>query len=500
VLELVVAGIRFCHDKCQRREWLPLHFVRFAVRLHTPISILLLACMSAAAAPRNVVLIVTDDQGLIAGCYGNAVIKTPNIDALAADGTRFENAFCTTSSCSPSRSVILTGQFNHANGQYGLEHGYNHFNSFNNVKSLPMVLGEAGYRTARVGKYHVGPASVYHFEEVLGGNSHNPVDMAEKSRTLIEARSNRPFFLYFCPNDPHRGAVATWSKLKANSFGNLRPDQTPEGVEPVHYKPEEVIVPPFLPDTPTCRAELAQYYESISRIDSGVGRLIDILKKAGKYDETLIIYISDNGVPFPGAKTTVYEAGLRLPCIVRNPAAKKRGVVSEAFVSWVDITPTILDFAGLKAADNKKLQPHGRSFLSILDQKKPDGWDEVYASHTFHEVTMYYPMRVVRSGRYKLIWNIASPLPFPFASDLYGSATWQDSSKRGDDFMYGKRTIKAYTHRPEFELYDLAKDPDEIYNLVGDPSHKETLASLKEKLKQFQKRTDDPWILKWQHE
>jgi N-sulfoglucosamine sulfohydrolase len=459
---------------------------------------LIFAASMAVAAPRNVVLIVTDDQGTVLGCYDNPVVKTPNIDALAADATRFKNAFCTTSSCSPSRSVILTGLFNHANGMYGLEHGYNHFQSFNNVKSLPVVLGEAGYRTARTGKLHVSPANVFKFDEVLGGNSHNPVQMAEGCRELIEAKSDRPFFLYFCPNDPHRAARANWAEHQPNSFGNLPPGEKPKGVEPVHYRPQDVIVPPFLPDTPTCRAELAQFNESVSRVDSGVGRLVEILKKAGKYEHTLIVFITDNGVPFPGAKTTVYEPGLNLPCIVRNPSAKKRGVVSEAFVSWVDIAPTILEYAGVNARKREKL--HGRSFLPVLDQASPNAWDEVYASHTFHEVTMYYPMRVVRNGKYKLIWNIAHPLPFPFASDLIGSATWQDSLKRGEDFMYGKRTIRAYTHRPEFELYDLEKDPDEIHNLAKDPAHKEMLAALTEKLKQFQKRTGDPWQLKWEHE
>jgi N-sulfoglucosamine sulfohydrolase len=459
---------------------------------------LLLLCCATLAAQRNVALIVTDDQGLVVGCYGNSVIKTPNIDRLAADGTRFTNAFCTTSSCSPSRSVILTGLFNHANGQYGLEHAEHHFRSFDNVKSLPVILDEAGYRTARVGKYHVGPPDVYRFDQTLGGNSRNPVDMAERSRRLIEAKSDHPFFLYFAPNDPHRGAKANWAPLKPNSFGNEPPGKEPKGVVPVHYKPEDVIVPPFLPDTPTCRSELAQYYESISRIDSGVGRLIEILKKAGKFDDTLILYISDNGVPFPGAKTTVFEAGLNLPCIVRNPAAKKRGVVNEAFVSWVDITPTILDFAGVNPARLQKL--HGRSLLPILEQEKPNGWDEVYASHTFHEVTMYYPMRTVRSGKYKLIWNIAYPLSFPFASDLYGSSTWQDTLKRGEDYVYGKRSVSAHEHRPQFELYDLEKDPDEIHNLAENAAQRDRLAELKEKLRQFQKRTGDPWILKWQHE
>ncbi len=453
---------------------------------------------TATAAQRNVVLIVTDDQGMVAGCYGNSVIKTPNIDVLATGGTRFTNAFCTTSSCSPSRSVILTGLFNHANGMYGLEHGYNHFRSFDTVKSLPVMLGEAGYRTARVGKYHVGPEPVYHFDRVLGGNSRNPVDMAERSRKFLEAKSDQPFFLYYATNDPHRGARANWAPLKPNSFGNEPPGKEPPGVVPVHYKPADVIVPPFLPDTPVCRSELAQYYESISRVDQGVGRLIEILKGAGKFDDTLIVYISDNGVPWPGAKTTVYEPGLNLPCIVRNPAAKKHGVVNEAFVSWVDITPTILDYAGIKVPDDQKR--HGRSFLAILDQKKPAGWDEVYASHTFHEVTMYYPMRVVRSGRYKLIWNIAYPLSYPFASDLYGSPTWQDTIKRGEYYVYGKRTVKDYEHHPQFELYDLDADPDELHNLADESDHHDTLLALQQKLKQFQKRTGDPWIIKWQHE
>jgi N-sulfoglucosamine sulfohydrolase len=470
---------------------------------------LFLWCGIGNAAQRNVVLVVTDDQGLVAGCYGNPVIKTPNLDALAAGGTRFKNAFCTTSSCSPSRSVILTGMFNHANGQYGLEHEYHHFRSFDNIKSLPVLLSEAGYRTGRVGKYHIGPESVYHFDRVFGGNSRNPVDMAERCRKFVEAQSDQPFFLYFATNDPHRGARANWAPLKPNSFGNEPPGKELRGVVPVHYKPANVIVPPFLPDTPVCRAELAQYYESISRIDQGLGRLVEILKKAGKFDDTLIIYISDNGMPWPGAKTTTYEAGLNLPCVVRSPNAKKRGVVNEAFVSWVDITPTILEFAGVAPSPNPSPRrggersesgPQGRSFLSILDQKKPNGWDEVYASHTFHEVTMYYPMRVVHSGRYKLIWNIASALPYPFASDLYGSATWQDTLNRGDDYMYGKRTVNQFIHRPQFELYDLEADPDEIHNLADDPSQRDTLLTLQEKLKQFQRRTNDPWRVKWQHE
>jgi N-sulfoglucosamine sulfohydrolase len=460
-------------------------------------AVLLLLPGIALGAPRNVVLFITDDQGLDAGCYGNPVVQTPNLDALAAAGTRFENAYCTTASCSPSRSVILTGLYSHANGQYGLEHAYHHFSSLGNVKSLPMLLSQAGYRTARIGKFHIGPESVYPFEDKLRGNPRSAVEMAEQCREVIET-SDRPFFLYLGASDPHRGGRASDLPHQPDSFGNKPRGQTYPGVEPVHYDPADVIVPPFLPDTPACRAELAQYYESVSRADAGLGRLIEILKEAGKYEETLIIYVSDNGIPFPGAKTTVYEAGLRLPCVVRHPEAQRRGVVSQAMVSWVDIAPTILEYAGVMPPRRAKL--HGRSWLPILEQESPNDWNEVYASHTFHEVTMYYPMRAVRSGRYKLIWNVASPLPFPFASDLWRSSTWQDAYSRGGDFLYGKRTIQQFMDRSPFELYDLERDPDEVQNLADDPQHSERLAEMQQKLREFQRRTGDPWELKWERE
>jgi N-sulfoglucosamine sulfohydrolase len=113
---------------------------------------------------------------------------------------------------------------------------------------------------------------------------------------------------------------------------------------------------------------------------------------------------------------------------------------------------------------------------------------------------MYYPMRVVRSGRYKLIWNIAHPLPFPFASDLWNSATWQDAVRKGRNAAYGRRTIQSLIHRPRFELYDLNADPNETQNLAGSPEHQEILAELQNKLKEFQRRTGDPWMLKWERE
>jgi len=424
----------------------------------------------------NILLYVVDDQGTDdAGCYGNSVIKTPGLDTLAEEGTRFTHSFCTTASCSASRSVILSGLQNHATAQYGHVHGYNHFSSFDNIKTLPVLLAGAGYRTASAGKYHVAPEDVYHFQKYIAKDTPSPEKMAEQCRKYIAAEDNSPFFLYFCTVEPHR----PFRRQGSDTF-----------------KPEDVIVPAYLPDTPQCRQELAEYYGSVQQADRGLLRLIDILKKTGQWDNTVVIYISDNGIAFPGAKTTLYEPGMRLPCVVRSPYQKKRGVVCNAMITWADLTPTILDFAG---ASPEGSAFHGRSFLSALEDQNPRGWDEIYASHTFHEITMYYPMRVVRTRRYKLIWNIAHNLPYPFASDLWASKTWQAVLKRGDKY-YGKRTTEAYIHRPKFELYDLIKDPDEVNNLADDPKHEKVLAELKDKLKAFQKRTKDPWILKWKYE
>lgn len=435
----------------------------------------MLSAKNGAKKRPNVLLYVVDDQGTNdAGCYGNPVIKTPGLDYLASEGVRFTHAFCTSASCSASRSVILSGLYNHANGQYGHQHSYHHFVSFPDVKSLPMLLNEAGYRTLSAGKYHVAPEAVYHFQQYI--QMHNaPVQMADKCKDFISSKDDKPFFLYFCTNEPHR------------PFRR-------EGSDPVASK--DVIVPPFLPDTPECREELAQYYGSVQKADKGLLRLIAILKESGHWDDTVIIYISDNGIAFPGAKTTLYDPGMRLPCVVRYPFARKKAVVTDAMITWADITPTILD---ITSALPQNYEFHGRSLLPVLETGKTEGWDEIYASHTFHEITMYYPMRVVRNRRYKLIWNIAHKLDYPFASDLWASKTWQGVLKRGRKY-FAKRTVDAYIHRPKFELYDLENDPREVNNLADDPQYANIFEEMKAKLKNFQKRTKDPWIVKWKYE
>ncbi|MBK1825953.1 sulfatase family protein [Haloferula rosea] len=492
-----------------------------------PLLAVALTLVGAAKQP-NIVLFVTDDQSPIAGCYGSPIIQTPHLDQMAKEGTIFREAYATTASCSASRSVILTGLHNHLNGQYGHAHAYHKFETFKNAAaiSLPRQLAAAGYRTAHIGKLHVTPESVYHFDQHLPvpkAQGHNTPAWAEQCAPLFEDPSEKPFFLCFWTYDPHRGngeEPTAPGKLKPNRFGNPPAGKSYPGTEEVIYDPSKLPVPSFLPDTPECRAELAQYYQSVTRTDKALGALIDALKKAGKYDNTLIVFTADHGMAFPGAKTTVYEAGLHVPFVVRAPGNKNPGTICDAMISHIDITPSLLDAAGGLDADKsapKQLLPtpkvgkgenagpkmthyHGRSWLPLLGTAESEGWDEVGSSHTFHEIQMYYPMRAIRDRRYKLIWNIAAPLPYPFASDLWAASTWQAQYQKGPDAKYGKRSVQSYIQRPSFELYDLENDPAESTNLADSPEHAEQLEMMKKRLKAMQKRTKDPWILKWRYE
>ena len=311
-------------------------------------------------------------------------------------------------------------------------------------------------------------------------------------------------------------------------FGNKPNDRAHDGVDEVFFDPADVTVPSFLPDTPETREELAQYYQSCARIDQGVARLVEILKEADLYDKTLIVFTSDHGMAFAGGKTTVYEGGLRVPFVVRNPYEEQRGIVSNAMISHIDITPSLLDFAGGLDHDTNAPKDmldadaywqergenlrenrgprkginayHGKSWIPILSDADATHHETIFASHTFHEIQMYYPMRVVRDDNYKLIWNIAHGLPYPFASDLWAASSWQAQFQQGEDAPYGEKTVGEYIHRPAFELYDMRTDPHERTNLAEDSQHAEVLKTYKAKLKEFQTRYKDPWVMKWDYE
>jgi N-sulfoglucosamine sulfohydrolase len=435
----------------------------------------------AIGAERNVLLIISDDQGRDLGAYG-AEVHTPNIDALAGRGTLFTEAFATVSSCSPSRSVIYSGLYSHANGMYGLAHDVHNQHFMPGVRTLPHLLKAAGYATALVGKKHILPDSALPFDAELAPEQAGNRDvafMASEMKRFLTTTKARPFFIIVGFSDPHRAP---------QNFGNT---QTWRQVTRATYDPAKVRVPAHLPDLPEVRKDLAEYYESVSRLDSGVGLLLDAIRSTGNTDTTLVIYLSDNGRPFPRAKTTLYDAGIHLPLVISSPTQRQRGVRNNAMVSWIDIAPTILDWA--RATGPKEYPLSGRSLLPILETQHSQGWDRIFASHGFHEVNQYYPMRAVRTRDYKYIVNLAHELPFPIAGDVASSPSWRAVMAEKSPLL-GALTLRAFLHRPHEELYDLTKDRDEMNNLANDPAYRGTLNNLRKELDQFRRATRDPWL------
>ncbi|CAK7224873.1 hypothetical protein SBRCBS47491_005702 [Sporothrix bragantina] len=506
---------------------------------------------------KNVLLVVADDLGLMLGCYGLDAIQTPNLDRLAAEGTRFTNGYASTASCSGSRSTIYTGLHTHQNGQYGLQQGWCHFQTFDHIETTPELFNALGYQTGVIGKVHVGPRTSYPWEWYAPSLTRDVrLNAAEAGQFLDKAaQTNRPFHLTVGFRDPHRDD-------SRGGFGNDAddvngPDGDVRGIDVPDYKEDAVEIPRFISDVPELRTELVEYYKSISRLDVGVGLLLDELEKRGLVDSTLVIFMSDNGAPFLNSKTTLYDAGVRLPLIVRRPqaTAAQKGVVNPNMVSWIDILPTCLDWAGGEAAQTVAT-PHtsqapkrvGKSFLSILDADAvlpSEQWQpHVFGSHTFHEVQNYWPTRFLRDHRYKYHRNIAWRLDFPFASDLYVSLSWEglrnstqtkavngtekevnkttngvtngttngttndtkwvtnadapppDDGGDTPEVMIGRRRLQSYIFRGPEELFDLENDPEEINNLANDPAHAETLKAMRAKLEDWQYQTDDVWLFR----
>lgn len=272
--------------------------------------------------------------------------------------------------------------------------------------------------------------------------------------------------------------------------------------KPIHYSPEDVIVPYFVQDTPAARQDIANQYTTISRLDQGIGLILEELRQAGFEDNTLVIYSSDNGIPFPTGRTNLFDPGMAEPCLVSSPHTPERwGQESDAMVSLLDIVPTVLDWFGLDYPTYKLLGPNpvqltGKSVLPVLKEEPQSGWDTVFASHNLHEVTMYYPMRVIRNTTFKLIHNLNYKMPFPIDQDFFVSPTYQDLLNRTEEGKPTRwfRTLDQYYYRPQWELYDLKNDPEELTNLYGKPAYQDVIMELHGKLNAWQNKTDDPWI------
>lgn len=420
----------------------------------------------------NILLITADDMGLQAGCYGDKFAINPHLDRLASNGVRFHNAYVTQASCSPSRASLLTGLFPHRNGQVGLAGQRPDYKVHDDIPTLPAMLKDHGYFTGILGKLHVSPAEAFPFDFMWKEALHQPIltrdvrKMAELAGEFLKKSEGRPFFLYANYFDPHRPFDDGANQYK--------------GLPEKPYKPGDVPPLDFLGEAASPN-DVAAYYNCVNRLDTGIGLLMDQLDAAGVTKNTLVIFISDNGPDFTRAKTTNYEGGVRVPLMVEWPGVSQAGLVSDALVSGVDIMSTVLDAAGIESPDVS-----GDSLRNVLSGSEPADWRKrVSTEFTAHGASHFFPRRALRQGHYKLIRNYNSPKPNPV-------------EKRGVNRLNqvsDQQWLAAFATDaapPEWELYDIEKDPFELNNLAPNPEYSKELEMMRQALDAEQAENEDP--------
>ena len=428
--------------------------------------ILLLGCtlptLAVAATPGptpNFLIFIADDQGEgDLSCYGHPVLNTPNIDRLAAEGMRFDRAFLTISSCSPTRCSFLTGRYPHNTGAEDL-----HQPLPADQKTLAWYLGRARYHTMSVGKWHLGDAERRNWDRVVECAARDTA--GEAIRLLKDRPRGKPFFFWVATKDPHRPFDA-------------------DAID-VPHDPAKVVVPPYLPDHPLIRKEIAQYYDEIKRFDDHVGLVRAELGRQGVLDETFIVYLSDNGMPFPRAKTTLYDSGIHTPLVVRYPPLVRAGTVQTGLASTIDVAPTILELAGVEQTTTE-----GRSLVPMLKDPAATGREAIFAEANWHDFEKF--TRAVRTERFLLVRNYYWDKPLWNSVDSINSITWQgfmEMHKAGK--LTPAQTFLFVEPRPFEELYDLESDPYALDNVIDDPKHRAELNGLRTLLDNWRVETGD---------
>ena len=411
------------------------------------------------AAPNFVIFVADDMAWEDCGAYGHPRIRTPHIDRLAAEGMRFDRAYLTCSSCSPSRCSMLTGRYPHATGA-----GELHLPLPPDQVLFSTPLREAGYYTASVGKWHLGSAAESQMDLVQQGGG--PGGEADWVDVLQNRPHGQPFFLWLAATDPHRG-------------------YRPGAVDPPHTR-EDVTIPPMFPDTPAVRDDLALYYDEIARFDKFIGEVVDELARQKILDETVLLVISDNGRPFPRCKTTVIEDGVKTPFIVRYPPLVGSGSTTQSLVSTIDIAPTVLELAGLRPLPTFQ----GTSFAAVLKNPSASARMATYSEHNWHDYRAFE--RSVCTSRYRYVRNWAPSLPGTPPADAVRSPTYLEMQRL---HALGQLTAAQQqlflVPQPEEALYDVLNDPHCLENLVSSDAHSETLRALRAELAAWQDRTGD---------
>ncbi|HEV3046000.1 MAG TPA: sulfatase [Solirubrobacteraceae bacterium] len=401
----------------------------------------------------NILYLHSHDTGRYVQPYGEQV-PMPNVQGLADQGVLFRQAFCAAPTCSASRACLLTGQYGQSNGMLGLAHrgwslrDYSHH--------IVHVLREAGYSSTLIGEQHISKEpGVIGYDEVMKVPTTRVETVAPLAMEVLRRPRERPLFVSVGFFETHREFLGP---------GSLRD---------VHYsKP-----PNNLPDSPEVRADMAAFKASARSLDHGVGMVLNQLDAAGLSENTLIIFTTDHGMPFPGAKATLFDRGLGVTLILRGPEPFAGGRVLDALVSHIDIYPTVCEYLGIE----RPAFLQGVSLLGLLRGEVREVREEIFAGSTWHAA--YEPQRAVRTARHKYIrrWGergtpvLANTDDGP-SKELLIAAGW------------------AQREIAKEQLYDLVFDPNEANNLIDRPDYAQVAADLRGRLERWMVETEDPLL------
>jgi N-sulfoglucosamine sulfohydrolase len=407
----------------------------------------------------HIVFITSDDHSVPdLGVYGNPAITTPNIDQLARQGILFNRAYATTPQCSPSRASLVTGRSPTATGNSRL-----HSPLRTEHANIIDALNRAGYFTAAFRKIHLG-------EEVESQFAFRESDESVGFEAAFEQwDGEQPVFLHIGFNEPHRPYEAGYW-------------------EPPH-DPNEVIVPDYLPDTPEVRVDLALYYDKIAEMDRQIGELMALLNELGIADNALVIFVGDNGLPFPGAKGTLYEPGVHVPLFAYWPDLIPAGQVTDEIVSLLDLVPTVLEAAAIDAFEGIE----GRSLLPMMRDPGSAGVrDYAFSERNWHDNLDL--SRAVHGKRYKLIRNYLHDRPYQPTMDIRNSLSWSHIAELHERGELEAQHVSRYfsDRRPQYELFDLEADPHERVNLADSEDHARIRDQLEAALTEWMRGINDP--------
>ncbi len=417
----------------------------------------------------NILVFIPHDLGDTLHCYGHQAVRSPNLDAMAERGVRFAECYTTSPECTPSRGGLWSGYHTYQNGLMGLSN----FGWELKKPHLAQRLAKAGYATHLFGVQHETAAD----PTVLGYQHVEPADrrISGVSEAVIrflagpEANSSQPWFACVGFHDVHR----RWEK-------------------PSTFDPAAIPVPPYLPDTPAIRKDLALFYQNIEDMDAAVGRMLDALAASPAGVNTLAIFTTDHGSPFPHAKATVYDPGLHVPLICHGPGIAEGGRTCPHLLSNLDVTPTLLDLAGIPLPGDLP----GHSFAPWLRDEPYQPRNDVDGALLFD--VAYDPVHWVRSATHKYIRSFAVTPEQRAAIDpdlltTFVAGQWV----RVDDYdvlasAAWRSMASPQPIPPEEELYDLQRDPHELNNLAGTPDAAPILAEMRRRLEAIMQATDSP--------